>query len=125
MKLKKKIRPHLWQTGPDPWLRQLRYKFLRARVQARYWNQSWEIDWEDYVKLMRKKYNHGRDLESLNFCRRDTTGPWTLDNVFFMTRKEMVDRNRKQLSDGTYTRRIRKKDLPITTKNTKHTKTTK
>ena len=44
--------------GPQPqrWivpghLRQHRYRFLRARAQAKYWCQPWDITWEQYVEL--------------------------------------------------------------------------
>lgn len=107
---KKKKRPHLWATGPDEKVRAIRYKFLRAIAQARYWCQDWLIDWPDYLELMQGK-RHGRGLKNVNLCRKDTSGPWSLDNVIFMTRKKMMIRNKQIMADGTYHKRTRRKTL--------------
>jgi hypothetical protein len=101
--------PHLWDTGPDPWIRRLRYKFLRARAQARFWHQLWQLTWEEYVTLMRKQVNHGRDLAQINLCRKDADGTWSLANCELRTRYQMVRRQKHVRQDGTRRRRVNTK----------------
>ena len=98
-------RPHLWETGPDPWIRRLRYKFLRARAQARYWNQAWQLTWEQYLEIMRKQVDHGRHMHNINLCRRDTDGAWSVANCELMPRRQVVRRQKHTEHHGGVRRR--------------------
>lgn len=102
-------RPDLWHTGPDPETRRLRYKFLRARVQARYWCQDWDITWAEYQELMAgASADHGRGLEQLNLARKDRTQGWHMDNVHFKPRKDIVRRPKLKDAEGREIRRQRR-----------------
>ena len=102
-------RPDLWLTGPDPELRKLRYKFLRARVQARYWCQDWDLTWAQYQELMMSAHaDYGRGLEQLNLARKDRTGGWHWDNVHFVTRKKILRRPKLKDDQGNEVRRQRR-----------------
>jgi len=90
----------------DPWHRQLRYKFLRARAQAKFWNQEWQLTWDQYLDLMRKHTNHGRDMDAINLCRRDTDGAWSRDNCELILRRVVVKRQRHRYEDGRIRRRV-------------------
>lgn len=106
-------RPDRWSTGPDPLLRRLRYKFLRARVQARYWCQPWEITWEEYQEIMWEVLSqHGRSLDSLNLARKDRNLGWHKDNVMLRPRKEIVNRPKRTDSNGKLIQRQRRQLPP-------------
>ena len=90
----------------DPWHRQLRYKFLRARAQAKFWNQEWQLTWEQYLEIMRSNTNHGRDMDAINLCRRDTDGAWSVANCELIPRRRVVCRQRHRYEDGRIRRRV-------------------
>jgi hypothetical protein len=105
-------RPDRWVTGPDPEIRRLKYKFLRARVQARYWCQEWHLTWEEYRDLMMDaRAEHGRGMEQLNLARRDRNQGWHRDNVHFLTRRQVVHRPKTLNPDGTERKRQRRRDV--------------
>ena len=86
-------RPDLWKTGPDPKLKHLRRRWLRAKNQARFWSQTWRLTWEQYKAIWVGHTDQlGRTTESLNLVRRDTTRGWTLKNVHLMNRGEAMHR---------------------------------
>ena len=68
----------------------LRLRFLRARCQARYRAEPWEITWEEYQNI----WNHrppgplGRSSRASNMCRVDTDLPWSVNNVQWLPRGE-------------------------------------
>jgi hypothetical protein len=90
----------------DPWHRQLRYKFLRARAQAKFWNQEWQLTWDEYLEIMRSNTNHGRDMDNINLCRKDTDGAWSRDNCELIPRRVVVKRQRHKYEDGRIRRRV-------------------
>ena len=86
-------RPGLWKTGKNPRVRKLYYRFLKARNQAKFWKQPWNITWPQYFKLDKKcKGNWSRANNHKNLCRIDTSKGWTLKNVQFMTRQRAMER---------------------------------
>ena len=94
-------RPNRWVMGPDPELRRLRYKFLRARVQARYWLQPWTLTWEEYLDIMQPhKGEHGRDYTAMNLARVDRSQGWHRDNVIVMSRRDIVNRPKRRTASG-------------------------
>lgn len=102
------LRPHIWKYGQDPAIKAIHYKFLRARVQARYWCQPWEITFEDYLDLLRDVPHGGTGRQSWNLCRRDTRGAWSKDNMVMMQRGDAVQRNYRRTEDGQRYRRTRR-----------------
>jgi len=86
-------RPHTWKTGPDPELKHLRRRWLRAKNQARFWSQEWRLTWEQYRDTWVGHTDQlGRTMGSLNLVRRDTTRGWTVKNVHLMNRGEAMHR---------------------------------
>ena len=84
-------RPDLWLTGPDPELKHLRRRWLRAKNQAKFWSQEWRLTWEQYRDIWVGHIDQlGRTTDSLNLVRRDTTRGWTLKNVHLMNRLEAM-----------------------------------
>jgi len=85
--------------------REIRWKFLRARNQARYWRQRWTITWDEWYQLFLAHPEHGgREETSINLSRKDRhpSVGWTIDNVEFKQRKATHSgRHHRQLPDGT------------------------
>ena len=89
-------RPDLWKTGPDPQLKHLRRRWLRAKNQAKFWSQAWRLTWEQYRDIWVGHIDQlGRTTDSLNLVRRDTTRGWTTKNVHLMNRLEAMLRKTK------------------------------
>ena len=84
--------PQRWQAGPDPWLRQLRRRFVLARNQARYWAQEWSLTWAQYLQHHHSVLPHqlGRQHTGLCLARRDITQGWHDHNVAMVTRSAMA-----------------------------------
>lgn len=89
--------PEVWKTGPDPEVRQHYYRFLRARAQARFWQQEWTMIWEDYLDLYKTAPGRwgGRDGAALHLARRDTTKGWHIWNVHLVNRSQSMRRSTK------------------------------
>ena len=93
--------PDCWISGPDPADHKLFYDCQRARAQAWYRGEQWEISEQDYIQLWRRDDQHlrkGRRTGDLCLIRLDITGPWSLANV------EIVERHR-------HFRRLRDKEF--------------
>ena len=108
-------RPHLWKYGQDPAIKAIHYKFLKARVQARYWCQPWEITFEDYLDLLRDRPHGGTEhsprgtaSECWNLGRKDPRGAWSKDNMVLMQRKDVVRGRKVRNPDGTRYLRTRR-----------------
>ena len=110
--------------GPQPqrWivpghLRQHRYRFLRARAQAKYWCQPWSITWEQYVELYEQckgvwgrntgGRTHSKDTH-INLVRINTQKGWQMDNVKLMERDIAMRRQRPKDADGNFIKRVRR-----------------
>ena len=90
--LKGQPRPDLWHI-PDQRTRQHYYRFLRARTQARWWSQPWQLTWPQYLEITREHIdNMGRKKSSMNLVRKDTAGAWSVDNCEVRNRLEVMHR---------------------------------
>ena len=112
--------------GPQPqrWivpghLRQHRYRFLRARAQAKYWCQPWDITWEQYVKLYEQCEGvWGRNTGSrtyskdthINLVRINTQEGWHLGNVTLMERDKAMRRVRPKDKNGNFIKRKKRNE---------------
>tara|TARA_R110002051_G_C8728437_1_gene497600 strand:+ start:586 stop:1023 length:438 start_codon:yes stop_codon:yes gene_type:complete len=105
-------RPHLWITGPDPILKRLRRRWLLAKNQATFWNQTWSIDWDQYKDLLLDHVEQiGRSAENINLCRVDKTQGWTVDNTQLIHRSESRNTPKARDSNGRVIRRYNTKQL--------------
>jgi 23S rRNA maturation mini-RNase III len=67
--------------------------FLRARAQANFRKESWQLTIEDYFRLWSEDwYERGRARDSKVLARIDFEQGWTLDNVEITTRYEQLMR---------------------------------
>jgi hypothetical protein len=102
-------RPERWAMQ-DPETRTLYYKFLRARVQARYWCQEWQLSWPEYREFFRSvpwQNTNRRASASLNLCRINKAGVWSVKNCAIMTRQAAMSRPKTLREDGKVLRRRR------------------
>ena len=89
-------RPQRWITGPDPVVRQLRRRWRLAKNQAKFWSQEWHLDWDTYRDLLLDHADSlGRQADSMNLVRRDTTQGWTPGNVQVQERIKAMRRPTK------------------------------
>ena len=75
----------------DPDLKSLRLSFIRAKSQAKYRNQTWDIDFDDYLDLWRvgDKYRKpGRCKNDFHMTRKDIQQGWSVANVQILNRSE-------------------------------------
>lgn len=88
---KQGIYPDTWLSGPDPVDHRLYTDCLRARAQANFRGEGWEISEQDYIDLWRRDDRYlrkGRTTGSLCLVRIDLEKSWHLDNV------EIVERHK-------------------------------
>lgn len=88
---KGKTYPQNWMSGMDERDHRLYYDCLRAKAQAKFRGQEWQILPLEYIALWRidNRYERkGRSGECLTMTRIDKTLPWHCDNVQFITRAE-------------------------------------
>ena len=83
-------RPHC-RRYPDPIDHKLFMDCMRARAQAWYMGQEWEITEDEYIAMWREGdlyQRKGRHNEDYCMVRKNYDLPWTLDNVQIITRLE-------------------------------------
>lgn len=88
-RLKGSISPNTWLSGPDPINHKLYTDCQRARAQANFRGEGWEITEQEYIDLWRQDDNYklkGRSTGSLCLVRIDLEKPWRLDNVQILER---------------------------------------
>ena len=68
--------------------------FVRARAQAWYRNEEWDLTVEEYIEMWDEHYdNKGRGKEDYAWTRIDQEGPWTKDNIIIGKRGEIIVKN--------------------------------
>lgn len=77
---------------PDPIEHEQHIAWLRAKAQAAYRLEDWELTLGDFMRIWgRKKWlKRGRSSDSLAMARIDWTKPWSKDNVKIITREQQV-----------------------------------
>lgn len=84
-----KIYPHIWKYGPDPLRHDIHEKFLKARAQAQFRNEGWQLSFEDYYSLWHKQWdNRGRGGENVCMTRYDPDSPWSKNNCYIISRQD-------------------------------------
>lgn len=109
--------PHRWIVPAH--LRQHRYRFLRAKAQAKYWCQSWSITWDEYVQLYEQckgvwgRNSGGKGITKdthINLVRINTQKGWQMDNVRLMERDTAMRRVRPKDKNGNPIKRRRRNE---------------
>lgn len=96
------IYPHTWLSGPDPVDHKLYTDCLRARAQANFRGEGWEISEQEYIDLWRSEDRYkskGRSTGCLCLVRIDLEKAWTLDNVHIVERVKHFRRSGKETKE--------------------------
>lgn len=91
-----KARPKAW-IYKDPFDHQRHLPFLKARAQAKYRDEPWELTPEDWFSLWSTPElwaQRGRHADSLCLVRIDQEGSWSMNNVEIIVRLEQLRRQR-------------------------------
>jgi hypothetical protein len=84
-------RPYQWLSGPELHRHDLYNQWLKARAQARFRGEPWDLTSEEYIELWCEEdryLNKGRRPDQLCLRRRDLDLGWTLDNVEIISRRQ-------------------------------------
>lgn len=89
--------PNSWSVGPDPYLHELHYAWLKHRSQARFRKEEYHITFEEWCTLWTPDTfaQRGRTTESLILSKVSITGTWNIDNVQVNKRKNHLKRNQE------------------------------
>ena len=80
-------RPHTWIVGSDPVLHDQYNAWHKARAQAHYRGEQYDISFEDWVYIWGTNWSRrGRTPDSLVLMRRRWQEPWSRRNA------QLVDR---------------------------------
>lgn len=111
------------RTGPRPHCRKypddidtkLFMDCMRARAQAKYFDQEWTIGEQEYIAMWRtndRYLNKGRGNDQFCLVRQDYEKGWHLDNVQIVTRLEHYQIcSREKIGKFSLGRRYRKKEM--------------
>jgi len=81
--------PHIWLSGPDPIAHEQHIAWHRARAQAHFRNEQWDITYKQYQKIWGDQWHRrGRGVDDLLMMRKNHLKPWTTRNVTLATRSE-------------------------------------
>lgn len=88
-----------WISGSDPLHHDMYVAFGYNRVTARLRGDIWELTWPQWRDLWLPVWDQrGRSAVNLCLSRKDFQGPWAVDNVEIITRKEHGLRVRRYYS---------------------------
>lgn len=83
--------PEQWKVGPDPWLHDQYYAWLKHRSQAQYRGEEYLFTWEDWQYFWHHDdlwQQRGRSRDCLILTRIDEEKAWHRDNCHIITRLE-------------------------------------
>lgn len=85
--------PNEWASGPDEYKHKFYRAFAQQRNQAQWRNEGWTMSFEEWFDFWGEDIERrGRGAEDLAMTRKDSSQPWTLENVELITRKEHLQR---------------------------------
>ena len=88
--------PQTWKTGPDPVTHVQYQAWHRARAQANFREEGWDLSFEQYQQLWAGVWlQRGRGAGSLCLARRDYELPWTWNNVHVIPRSQHCQRTNR------------------------------
>ena len=88
--IKGELRPFLWMYK-DPLEHDMHIPFLKAKAQANFRGESWELTFDDWKTLWLKRWHlRGRKPDDLCMTRNDRNGAWSLENIIIVTRLEFL-----------------------------------
>jgi hypothetical protein len=83
--------PNMWKTGPDPWLHDQYYAWLKHKSQAAYRGEEYNFTWEDwqYFWFTNERWRQrGRAADCLVLTRLDPEKEWSRSNCHMMIRQD-------------------------------------
>ena len=84
-------RPHTWVTGTDPRRHDMYHNWARARAQAHYRGEVWDLAFEDWEQFWHHDWEQrGRHSEGLCITRIDPSQPWSVMNICKITRRVLA-----------------------------------
>lgn len=90
-------RPHIWITGPDPERHRRFVAWARARAQAHYRGEIWQLTFEEWEEAWGDLWSRrGRGRDDLMLGRQDWHAPWRLNNVHVITRTEFFEKQSRR-----------------------------
>lgn len=96
------IRPHQWKVGPDPQRQDMYYAWMRRKAQAKFRQEEWELEWEDFYELWKDQWHlKGRLPDDICMTRDDHEKSWSKQNTILITR-------RQHLQNQLYLRKLKK-----------------
>lgn len=83
------LHPDRWLSGPDPKIHRMYDPYLKAKAQANYRDEGWEMSFTEFVDLWADQWElRGRDGPDLCMTRIDKEKPWSRSNCEIVTRTE-------------------------------------
>jgi len=83
------LHPDRWISGPDPKIHRMYDPYLKAKAQAMYRDEGWELTFTEFVDLWADNWDlRGRDGPDLCMTRTDVEKPWSGSNCEVVTRQE-------------------------------------
>ena len=91
----KKQRRHLWKAGPDPELRERRLAYLRAKAQAKFREEGFELSLDEWYQLwtLENWRKRGKKIGDLILTRKNIDGVWEMGNVVIRERAGNMSRH--------------------------------
>ena len=87
------LRPHMWVTGPDPDLHKMYIPYLRAKAQANFRDEGWDMTFEDWADIWHGIWDQrGRQVDCLCITRIDESEAWSPKNCEIIERREQLIR---------------------------------
>lgn len=96
-------RPDKWVTGPDPEEHRRYRVFIQQRNQAQWRGEGWTMSFEAWKQIWDQSgqwYNRGRQRGCYCMTRRDVREPWTVDNVYVITREQHAVKQGQLVTTG-------------------------
>ena len=82
-------RPHVWKCGPDESKHEMYTPWMRAKAQANFRNEGWDMSFEEYHAMWEPFWSQrGRGADDVCMSRKDYGKPWTVDNCMIVSRRE-------------------------------------
>ena len=88
-----KVYPDSWKCGPDEYKHSMYLPWLRAKAQANYRGEDWQLSFEEFYTIWKEQWsNRGRLITSVCMSRDDMDGSWDIKNTIIITRYEHIKR---------------------------------
>ena len=93
--------PDKWLSGSDVYKHSMYMPWLRAKAQANFRSEGWDLTFEQFYTLWEKDWkNRGRKPDNMCMTRLDYEGPWDTVNTAIITRQEHLLRQAQNRALG-------------------------